>query len=283
MNKRLFSNFLIIIAISIILLINPFYSCRFPSKQIDNNANISTKEVVSNDTIDFLSKEEIDLLKPSKIENEILLIRKAYIVSYNTENKIPNWVAWHLTRQHTEGNIERKNNSFRKDEQVPKPRAENSDYKKSGWSRGHICPAGDNKWNEDAMQESFLLTNVCPQNPNLNSGVWNQIEITSRRWAEKFGDVYIISGPVLYKQEHQTIGENKVVVPEAFFKIIVRLNNDPKGIGFVCKNTDCDKKKDLYVNSINEIERLTGITFFPTLSKEISKKIKQEANINDWE
>ena len=86
---------------------------------------------------------------------------------------------------------------------VPKPRVNNYDYKGSGWSRGHMCPAGDNKWNRDAMYETFLYSNVCPQHPRLNSGDWNEIEMACRRWAEKYGDVYIVCGPVFLRQEHE--------------------------------------------------------------------------------
>ena len=125
---------------------------------------------------------------PLSLKNrpEQILFRKGYTVSYNKEWKIPNWVAWHLTNEHTSGPHHRTGNAWHEDTDVPYPRATTSDYKGSGWSRGHMCPAGDNKWDGEAMYESFLLTNCCPQNANLNSGDWNQIEMTCRRWAEKY-------------------------------------------------------------------------------------------------
>ena len=134
------------------------------------------------------------------------------------------------------------------------------------------------------MYNTFLFSNCCPQNANLNSGTWNQVEISTRRWAERWGDLYIVCGPILFRQEHETIGENKVVVPEAFFKVIVCLNNrHPKGIGFICRNTDGNRKKDLYVNSVKQVERITGITFFPHQPKELADAVKNKADINDWE
>jgi len=193
-------------------------------------------------------------------------------------------VAWHLTGEHTYGDVKRPGNAWHEDLDVPSPRASIADYKGSGWTRGHMCPAGDNKWDGDAMYESFLFTNCCPQNANLNSGTWNQIEISCRRWAETYNDVYIVCGPILFRQEHELIGENKVVVPEAFFKVIVCLNKgQEKGIGFICRNTDGNRKKDLYVNSIRQVERITGMTFFPHLSATVADKVKNEADINDWE
>ena len=226
----------------------------------------------------------IDVPLPLKGQSEQILYRKAYVVSYNKENKIPNWVAWHLTDGHTFGDVKRPGNAWHEDLDVPAPRASISDYKESGWTRGHMCPAGDNKWSSDAMYETFLLSNCCPQNANLNSGTWNQIEISCRRWAERNGDLYIVCGPILFRQEHEMIGENKVVVPEAFFKVIVCLNKGhEKGIGFICRNTDGNRKKDLYVNSIKQVERITGMTFFPHLSATIADKVKNAADINDWD
>lgn len=228
--------------------------------------------------------ESIDIGNPILQQDvpEQILYRKGYVVSYNKDTRLPNWVAWHLTSSHTTGEHKRPNNAFHEDQDVPLPRATNFDFKDSGWSRGHLCPAGDNKWDPEAMYESFLLSNVCPQHPTLNSGVWNQIEITCRTWAERYGDIYIVSGPVFYNQEHKTIGSNEVVVPEAFFKVVICLNGNPKGIGFICRNTGGSEKKDLYVNTISQVERITKIKFFPNLQEHIAEKLKSDANIEKW-
>ena len=219
---------------------------------------------------------------PLKNKSEQILFRKGYIVSYNKDWKVPNWVAWHLTKEHTLGVNSRSGNAWHEDIDVPYPRATILDYKGSGWSRGHMCPAGDNKWDSEAMYESFLFTNCCPQNANLNSGDWNQIEMICRRWAEKFGVIYIVCGPILFNQKHETIGSNKVVVPEAFFKVVLCMNGKPKGIGFIRRNTYTSKRSDFYVNSIKEIERITGITFFPLLPGDVSEAVKSKASLKDW-
>lgn len=207
----------------------------------------------------------IEICKPAPLTNvsEIIIKKKAYIVSYNPNTKIPNWVAWHLTDLHTNGPVGR-SNAFFADYAVPSPRAAIEDYKGSGWSRGHMCPAGDNKWDSVAMAESFSLINVCPQNASLNSGLWNSIENDCRNWAKRFQDIYIVCGPVFYRQDHEVIGANKVYVPEAFFKVVLCLNGTPKGMGFVVKNTAGTKKRDLYFNSIDQVERITGMDFFPS-------------------
>lgn len=212
---------------------------------------------------------------------EQILKRTAYTLSYNKEIKCPNWVAWYLTRDHSDGEWAR-SNDYREDYDVPSPRATNDDYKGNSWSRGHMCPAGDNKWNADAMSETFLLTNMCPQERSLNSGVWNQIEMDCRKWANKYGGVYIVCGPLYYKKEHETIGFNQIVVPEAFYKVILRLNPNPKAIGFIVKNNDGKKKKDQYVNTVDEVERISGIDFFPALPDDIENEVEAHANLDDW-
>lgn len=216
-----------------------------------------------------------------KYDNGYVLIRKAYTVSYNKESKLPNWVAWHLTAEHTDDDVPTLRN-YCEDKDVPIPRAINEDYKGSGWTHGHMCPAADNKWDIQAMRESCLLTNICPQHHNLNSGLWNKIEQDCRKWAKKYGDVYIVCGPVLLNREHETIGKNKVVVPEAFFKVILCLQGKPKAIGYVVRNNEGKKKRDQFINTVDEVERITGYDFFPALPDSIEDVVEATANIKEW-
>ena len=213
---------------------------------------------------------------------EQLLYRRSYLVSYNSYTKCPNWVLWELTREHADGDVKRPDYAFHEDLEVPAPRAELTDYRGSGYDRGHMCPAGDNKWDEDAMYDTFLMTNMCPQNKNLNAGLWNQIEMQCRYWAKKYGNIYIVCGPVFFKGEHKTIGANKVFVPDAFFKVVFCLQDSPKGIGFICRNTDGNRKKDYYLNTIKDVERITGYTFFPDMDDDIAESVKSHAALDEW-
>jgi len=248
------------------------------------NERQEQQEVVADASIgdDDEEADAIDVPITPEGVSEQVICRTGYIVSYNKDTRLPNWVAWHLTAEHLDGDIPRPGSAYHEDEEVPEPRATNDDYRHSGWTRGHICPAGDNKWDSDAMYETFLFSNICPQHSNLNSGVWNQIEMSCRRWAKKYGDIYIVSGPVLFRREHATIGRNKVVVPEAFFKVVVSLNGTPRGIGFICRNEPGGRKKDFYVNTISQVERITGLTFFPLLSQDVAQQVKNQANLDDW-
>ena len=154
------------------------------SLEIDDVGEIEEVEQIEEPAT---SDSIFEICKPAPLTNasEIIIKKKAYIVSYNPDTKVPNWVAWHLTDLHTDGPVGR-SNAFFADYAVPSPRASIEDYKGSGWSRGHMCPAGDNKWDSVAMAESFSLINVCPQNASLNSGLWNSIEIDCRNWAKRF-------------------------------------------------------------------------------------------------
>ena len=237
-----------------------------------------TKDDVSSSSVVLNSIEIPTMLRDV---SEQIIKRKAYTVSYNKETKCPNWVAWYLTASHADGEWSR-SDDYREDYDVPTPRAMNDDYRGSSWSRGHMCPAGDNKWDADAMSETFLLSNMCPQNRSLNSGLWNRVETDCRKWAKKYGGVYIVCGPLYYNKEHEVIGYNKVVVPEAFYKVILCLEGKPKAIGFVVKNNEGAKKKDQYVNSVDEVERITGIDFFPALPDEIENEVEAKANLYEW-
>ena len=233
------------------------------SLEIDDGGKIEEVEPIEEPGT---SDSIFEICKPAPLTNapEIIIKKKAYIVSYNPDTKVPNWVAWHLTGDHTDGPIGRSN------------------YKGSGWSRGHMCPAGDNKWDYVAMAESFSLINVCPQNASLNSGLWNSVEIDCRKWAKRFQDIYIVCGPVFYRQEHEVIGANEVYVPEAFFKVVLCLNGTPKGMGLVVKNAAGTKKRDLYYNSIDQVERITGMDFFPSLPDDIEAEIESKLDLDQW-
>ena len=259
--------------------VQPEYHLVTPTEETDEKVIIVVPPPLSEPTtVPEVMKEP--LMVNSDIPG-ILLVRKGYVTYYNNETRCPNWVSWHLTAEHTDGDVPRLNQYF-EDEDVPQPRATDDDYRRSGWTHGHMCPAADNKWDEVAMRESSLLTNICPQHGSLNSGVWNRIEMDCRRWAKKHGDVYIVCGPVLLNREHETIGENKVVVPEAFFKVILCLQGTPKAIGYVIRNNEGKKKRDMFINTVDEVERITGYDFFPALPDSIEDKVEAYADISAW-
>lgn len=243
--------------------------------EADEKAETKEGEVSETKNINVPNGLEI----PAKLTDvsEQILVRKAYTVSYNKETKDPNWVAWRLTAEHTEGTVRRPKGAFHEDEEVPEPRATYYDYKKSGWSRGHMCPAGDNKWDEEAMYESFLFTNICPQDFSINSGAWGDIERKCRMWAREYGEVYIACGPIFYnKNQYETIGENKVAVPDAFFKVVLIMEGKPRAYGFICKNGGGKDKANKMPRTVDEVEKITGYDFFPQLPDDIEVAVESK-------
>lgn len=220
-----------------------------------------------------------------KQQPEKIIVRKGYTTSYNANWRIPNWVAWHLTKDHTSGDNKRYDMVFTEDTSVPAPRATDNDYYNSRYDRGHMCPSGDNQWDATAQKESFLFTNICPQNHGLNKGDWNDLEMQCRYWARNYGEIYIVAGPVFYNGVQKTIGANKVAVPDAFFKIILADKDKTNAIGFVMPNQGEHHNMKEYVRSVDEIEELTGIDFFPLLDDEVETQIEDQRRkdlIEEW-
>lgn len=222
---------------------------------------------------------------PLKDRPEQILHRRGYTASYNSDTRNPNWVAWHLTKDHTYGSAQRSEEVFTEDEHVKRPRATDNDYYNSRYDRGHMCPAGDNKWDREAMAQSFLFTNICPQNHGLNKYEWNDLEKQCREWARDYGSIDIVCGPVYYEKNRNrpvTIGRNKVWVPDAFFKVILCRKGKAKAIGFVYRNEGKKQTMDEAVRSVDEIEALTGIDFFPALEDDLEDRIEAEVRLSDW-
>lgn len=221
---------------------------------------------------------------PLKDRPEQILHRRGYTTSYNQTTKTPNWVAWHLTAAHTKGRINREQEVFTEDEDVAKgQRATDNDYYNSRYDRGHMCPAGDNKWDQQAMTQSFLFTNICPQNHGLNKYEWNDLEMLCREWARKYGAVDIVCGPLFTTSgEQKTIGQNKVWVPDAFFKVVLCRQGSPKAIGFVYQNVGKKQAMANAARSVDEIERLTKMDFFPELDDKTETRIEAKAELSDW-
>lgn len=198
---------------------------------------------------------------------EQVLYNDAYVSSFNSTTLIPNWVAWRLTSDRTSGSAKRSDTSFTPDERVAERyRVTTYDYQRSGYDRGHMCPAADNKWSTTAMEQCFLMTNMCPQDHGLNVGDWNEMENQCRKWAQEYGEIYVVCGPILYKGDHKRIGSaHKVTVPEAFFKVVLCMKGKPWVAGFIYKNESGNRPKGDYQNTLDQVERITGLKFFPTM------------------
>lgn len=206
-----------------------------------------------------------------------------YTVSYNPDWRIPNWVAYELTAQEVAGDLGRYD-KFLPDPMVKGDPVVSKDYSNSGYDRGHMCPAADMKWSEQAMKESFYMTNICPQNHNNNAGDWKDLEELGRDLAAKYGNIYICCGPIV-TDTRTTIGSvRQIVVPQAFYKVLLRQKADGQwtAIGFVMPNQAGNKPLMTYMLSIDEVEQQTGIDFFPALPDDIETLVEADYTFSDW-
>lgn len=202
-------------------------------------------------------------------------------VSFNPELHIPNWVAWDLTAREADG-LEPRYDRFMADPNI-KESATPADYKLSGYDRGHMAPAGDMKWAEQAMVQSFYMTNVCPQVKSLNVGSWKKLEEKCRLWARTDSVIYIVCGPVLTPAPKEFIGASKVAVPQQFFKVIISpYANPPRGIGFVFNNGDNPGGMQKCARTIDQVEALTGYDFFAALPDSLENELERQNALHKW-
>ena len=229
-----------------------------------------------------INLEGIEIPNITEERSDRVITHKGYTVSYNYDWKIPNWVAYELTDLEVQGEVPRYDR-FKPDPMVPQgATATTNDYKHSGYDRGHMAPAADMKWDEHVMKESFYLSNICPQNPNLNGGVWKDLEEQVRDLASQKGKIFVACGPIVNDMSN-TIGENKVVVPQAFYKVLLQEENgEIHTIGFVYENVSGRKPMSTYAMTVDEVENLTNIDFFPSLPNKIENKVEAEVDFSQW-
>jgi endonuclease G len=203
------------------------------------------------------------------------LKRTGYTLCYDADKKTPLWVAWELTEEEVTTGSEKRADSFVPDPDVKGAKAYTQDYTGSGYDRGHMAPAGDMKWSKQAMAESFYMTNICPQVPNLNRGDWNDLEETCRKWAKKYGRIYIACGPIYTAKTVKRIGNHQVGVPDAFYKVVLlNVDSDPQALGFIFPNEAGNHPLEQYLCSVDEVEEQTQIDFFPQLDDELENRIE---------
>ncbi len=190
-----------------------------------------------------------------------------YQIGYDTSHKQASWCAYLLTGEMVANNdaAKRGNTSFKKDPKLKKHYCVTSDYTKSGYVRGHLCPSKDMCWSEEAMKETFYMSNVSPQLSKLNNGLWKSLETKTRSWATEFDSIIVLTGPVLNDKIGE-IGKNRVSVSGSFYKIIADISApEYKMIAFVMDNADLKGGIFDYATSVRQVETLTGLDFFPEI------------------
>lgn len=214
--------------------------------------------------------------------NDVILVYRGFVVNYNTERLIPNWVAYELTADEVAGQIPR-GKGFGMDMDYSGKQAMREDYSNTGWDKGHMAPSADMKWSQASMNESFYLTNVCPQNHDLNGRDWHTLEKYVRDWAVIYGKVWVVCGPYITENRYGSIGPQGVMVPDGFFKAVLRKDGRMyKAIAFLLVNDGRKQSFKDVVVTVNEVESLTGYDLFTNLRNRIEEKVESQARISDW-
>lgn len=220
---------------------------------------------------------------PALSEEDYIVKYEGYTSSYDMFTKTPEWVAYELTKDETYGDAAREGKFFSPDERVLLPQPDDYDYRGSGWTRGHLAPAADFRWSDDAMWDTFHFTNCCPQDKDLNEGMWNTLEKKCRTWARRYGSVYIVTGPVIGENIYGTIGKNKVTVPDAFFKaVMVHDGSRWQSIAFVMNNNSRNPNMQKCAMSVDELEELLGLDFFAAMDDNIEAEVEKNYKLGFW-
>jgi len=212
---------------------------------------------------------------------EAIVQHEFFRLSYSEAHEQAEWVAYELLPEHIKSNdFDRP--YFVEDRAVKTSSADWRNYKNSGYDRGHLCPAGDRKFHYDAFHETFLTSNISPQNHEFNGGIWNRLEQKTRFWAKKYDGVFVVTGGVL-EDGLKTIGEERVSVPRYFYKIVMdNSEGNKKAIAFLIPNKATDKSFYDFAVTIDLIEERTGIDFFEALSNSEEEKLESMLDLKAW-
>ena len=217
-----------------------------------------------------------------KFSNDVEIVKHhGFTLSYSELHEQPLWVAYELDAKKTQGKIKR-SNKFKIDPSISTGSATLADYKGSGYDRGHLAPAGDMKWSKKAMDDSFYMSNISPQVPGFNRGIWKKLEFLVRKWAVENEKIYIATGPI-FRDNPNSIGHSKVTIPSAYYKVVLDYTEPEfKAIGFILPNLKSKEHLSTYVYTIDKIESILGVDFFHKLDDNIEDLIESDYNLSSW-
>ena len=276
MNKKSIIYILIAVILAIAYFLNKNPNV-FKAENNDNEILVETKKSDNKSDNSAISGEE---MLPTSTTGAVVF-HDNYSLSYNEKYEQAEWVFYELKNRNVS------NNNFQRpyfifDPKVKTQSADYRNYKNSGYDRGHLCPAGDMKFSKEAFDETFYTSNISPQKNDFNGGVWNRLEQKRRYWSQKYNDIYVVTGGIL-TEGLETIGKEKVAVPKYFYKILMdETDGEFKMIAFLVPHESSKKPLYEFVVSVDEIEKLTGIDFFPALPDTIENELEQRSDYKSW-
>lgn len=268
--------------ILLFLILSLGLSCRKNDRQPEKNTS-EGKTVVNSieEETNFAVSSELSFydLLPTSTSKQIVF-HDYYALSYVEQYEQAEWVAYQLKRKYTVTDFKRP--FFIADPKVKTQSADWHNYKRSGYDKGHLCAAGDMKFSKKAFDETFYTSNVSPQLHDFNDGVWSRLEQKARYWAVKYDGIYVITGGVL-QPGLQTIGQEKVAVPNYFYKIFLNTADGKyKMIAFLVPHHASEKPLYEFVVSVDAVEKMTGINFFPKLDDALENSLEKQSSYKIW-
>jgi len=220
-----------------------------------------------------------DTLLPSNFKGTTLS-HTYFTLSYSESDKQAEWVAYYLTPASING-PQKRSSKFMADPMITDA-VRPSSYAKSGYDRGHLCPAADMKLNPVSMNESFYMSNMSPQAPSFNRGIWSKLEDKVRDWALQKNGLYVVTGPLLNKS--CGVVSKSITVPCAYYKIVFKQTKaGVEAIAFLLPNAGSAGSLMQFVVSIDYLETLTGIDFFASLPDNQEAKFESIVLTNNWQ
>ncbi|MCQ2172860.1 MAG: DNA/RNA non-specific endonuclease [Bacteroidales bacterium] len=266
--------------ISALLLTLPLFACSVPGGQADGRLELPAIRA-GEKIIEYSGYTDIAYSSSSSKQADPDKV--AFTVSFDEVHRQPKWVAYSLSRQELGGYAKRGEKQFHKDPDANVRQADRSDYRRSGWTNGHMAPAGDFTWSDRAMNDTFNYTNICPQDEYNNGKAWNNLEKRVRDWARQFGEVYIVSGPIIGEAENGTIGSARVTVPDAFFKaVLARDGSSYQAVAFIMSNDSTPQPYNDCVVTVNELESIIGTDLFCALDDSVEEGVEGSVNKHFW-
>ena len=213
---------------------------------------------------------------------DTIIDRPGYALGYSEYHEQAAWVIYIMTREKATTKEAQRTNKFRSDPQIPTGSATTGDYRRSGYDRGHLAPAADMAFSGQTMADSFFMSNMSPQKPAFNRGIWKDLEALVRSFAITERKIVVVTGPILPKKKSVTIGTNKVTVPTHYYKVIFDLTPPQKMIGFILPNEGSDEPLAAFAVTVDAVEKATGLNFFSKVPKEEQERLERTISTKAW-
>ncbi len=255
------------------------------SPKLEVNETINDDVPQYSDINDYYFTTAFDFAWPKYDMEEQIVEHEGFTLSYDEKYEQPIWVAYKLTKERLENKVAKRTDNFREDPNISSESATLNDYKKSGYDRGHLAPAADFSYSKESMSSTFYLSNMSPQLPNFNRGIWKILEEQVRSWATQNNELFVVTGPIFQGKPKDKIGRNKVGVPTHYYKVILDIQPpEVKGIGFILEHKKYADPKSFftYAVSIDKVEEMTGLDFFPNIPNNLEDEIEENLYVNRW-